>query len=313
MSPRVARSLLVAVFVAVFVAGFVGTPLAHAEAPVPVRPVTKPVAAPVAKAAPTRAVEAIIADTLKAMGGAEALGKHRSLRTKMTITFQGLGISGTAEHLGAAGDRALTITNIPGVASTREGTDGSRSWSQDPINGLRILSGVEAEQSRIEAAWNGELRMKELFPKIEAANEVGSDGASLECLILTPKIGPPLTRCFDAKTHLMVSERGVRAGPQGDTPFVARAKDWRPVGDLKMPFQTEMQVGPLSFVGTVTSTELDGVLDAAVFAVPEPSTPGGAGGSGGRADSKAKAIKKARPAMPKADPPAKAGAAPSDK
>jgi hypothetical protein len=198
----------------------------------------------------------------------------------MSIVFQGLGISGTAEHYGAAGDKALTITAIPNVASTREGSDGSQSWSQDPINGLRILTGVEAEQARLEAAWNSELRMRELFPKIEARNDVGDDGARLECLVMTPKLGPEMTECFDAGTHLLVSQRGVRSGPQGDTPFVARMKDWRRVADLRVPFVTEMQVGPLAFVGTVTSAELDVPVEAALFAVPDTSGGHGVDGNG---------------------------------
>jgi len=303
MNLPVARSAALTLAVTALLVGLAGPRPARGEP-------AKAATAPAAKPGPARSVDAIIADTIKAMGGAEALRKHHSLRSKMTITFQGLGITGTAEHLVAEGDRALTITNIPGVASTREGTDGTRSWSQDPINGLRILTDVEAEQARIEAAWNGELRMKELFPKIEASNEVGTDGAPLECLLLTPKMGPPLTRCYDAKTHLAVIERGVRAGPQGNTPFVAHVMDWRPVGDMKMPFQTAMQVGPLSFLGTVTSTELDGPVDATAFAVPEPPATSGAGGASGKAKGKEKksSVKDAKPKTDGASKtPAKAG------
>ena len=237
-------------------------------------------AKPTPKLPPPRAVDDILKDVVAALGGADALGRHRSLHTKMSIVFQGLGISGTAEHYGAAGDKALTITAIPNVASTREGSDGSQSWSQDPINGLRILTGVEAEQARVEAAWNSELRMRELFPKIEARSDVGDDGARLECLVMTPKLGPEMTECFDAGTHLLVSQRGVRSGPQGDTPFVARMKDWRRVADMKVPFVTEMQVGPLAFVGTVTSAELDVPVEAALFALPDTASGNGVDGNG---------------------------------
>jgi hypothetical protein len=257
---------------------------------------------------PARAVDAILADVVAAVGGAAALGRHRSLHTKMEITFRGLGITGNAEHYAAVGDKALTVTLIPNLASTREGSDGTRFWSEDPINGLRILDGIEAEQARIEVAWNGELRMKELFSKIEARNELGEDGARLECLILTPRTGPPMTNCFDARTHLMVVQRGVRSGPQGDMPVTARLSDWRQVGDVKMAYATEMQVGPLAFSGRVTSIEMDVPLDASLFAVPRVSKPAatrkadradapadgadGAGGGKGKARAPKKATKR---------------------
>jgi hypothetical protein len=222
-----------------------------------------------------RSVDAILTDMVAAVGGAAALAKHRSLHTKMEITFKGLGITGTAEHYGAVGDKALTITEIPNLASTREGSDGTHFWSQDPINGLRVLSGVEAEQARVEATWNAELRMKSLFQKVEAHNDRGGDGTLLECLTLTPKLGPPLINCFDAQTHLMTLQKGVRSGPQGDMPFTARLSDWRAVGDVKMAYATDMQVGPLAFIGRVTSVEVDGPTPASLFAMPTGASKAG--------------------------------------
>ena len=270
-SPTGRQALYVAVaLVAMAAAG----PLRAAEPPAPAtKPAVtaKPAVAPkvAAPLPPARPVDDIIRDVVAALGGASALTKHHSEHTKMTIAFQGLGITGTAEHWGATGDKALTTTEIPNVASTREGTDGGKSWSQDPINGLRVLTGVEAEQAKLEAAWGQELRFKELFPKIEVKNDVADDGTHLECLILTPKLSPAMTNCFDARTHLLVSQRGVRSGPQGDTPFLARMKDWRPVAGVQVPFATEMQVGPLSFVGTITLAEFDVPIDATQFAVPD--------------------------------------------
>ncbi|MEO5767020.1 MAG: hypothetical protein ABIS92_01590 [Polyangia bacterium] len=234
-----------------------------------------------------RSVDAILTDVVAAVGGAAALGKHRSLHTKMEITFKGLGITGTAEHYGAVGDKALTITEIPNLASTREGSDGTHHWSEDPINGLRLLMGVEAEQARVEAAWNAELRMKSLFQKVEANNDRADDGTLLECLTLTPKLGPLLINCFDAQTHLMTLQKGVRSGPQGDMPFTARLSDWRAVGDVKMAYATDMQVGPLAFMGRVTSIEVDVPTPATLFAMP-------AGGSKARKQTSKQTSKPAK-------------------
>lgn len=286
-SPRAPLSILFPM--AFVIASAVGGRAGGAEPAAPA-PATKPgsPARPAAALPPARPIDDIIRDVVAALGGAQAMMKHHSQHTKMTIAFQGLGITGSAEHWGAVGDKALTTTEIPNVASTREGTDGTKSWSQDPINGLRVLTGVEAEQAHLEAAWGQELRLKELFPKIEAKNDVTDDGTRVECLILTPKLSPPMTDCFDARTHLLVSQRGVRSGPQGDTPFVARMKDWRPVAGIQVPYATEMQVGPLSFVGTVTLAEFDVPIDPSQFAVPDSAADKGA------AKGKAKAARPAK-------------------
>lgn len=261
------------------------TPPPARPAPAPtvaVPPAAKPAAAAPAVAPapppPARAPEAIIADMIAAVGGRAALERHTSLHTRMEITFKGLGITGISEHWAASGDRVLTTTTIPNVAASREGSDGKVFWSEDQINGLRLLEGAEAEQARVEAAWNAELRMQELFAKIEAKNEAtngpGEGSGYLECLVLTPKSGRPLTNCFDPRTHLMVLQKGVRSGPQGEMPYLARTSDWRPVGDVKVAFGTEIQVGPLAFTGKVLSAELDVPTAAAMFAVPSATNPG---------------------------------------
>ena len=236
---------------------------------------------------PARPVAAVLDDSVAAVGGEAALRRHHSVHTKMEITFKGLGITGTAEHYAAEGDKALTITEIPNLASTREGSDGKRFWSEDPINGLRILEGAEAEQARIEVTWNAELHTRELFKKIESSTERGDDGALLECLTLTPKLGAALVNCFDARTHLMAIQRGVRSSPQGDMPFTARLSDWRKVGDVKLAYATDMQVGPLAFIGRVATVEMDVPTTASLFAVPSStrsarSTKAGKPGKGAR-------------------------------
>ncbi len=244
-----------------------GPPSAVAVAPVAVPAVAAP-----PLAAPARSVDDILADAVQALGGAVSLARHTSSRTRMEITFRGLGMSGTVEHVAAVGDRVLTITTLAGLASSREGCDGRRCWAEDPINGLRVLSGPEAEQSLIEAAWNGELRWRALFPRIEARNERDEGGALLECLIMTPAQGGTWTNCYDRATHLLTVQRLVHAGPQGDVPFTSRVSDWRRVEDMLVPYALEMQAGPLAFTGRVTSVELDRPVDARAFQVPTRPT-----------------------------------------
>jgi hypothetical protein len=299
---------------------------APAPSPAPATATTKPGATPPAKPAttppaaplpPPRAADAVIADLIDAIGGAAALQRHTSLHTKMEITFKGLGITGTAEHWAASGDRALTTTTIPNVATSREGSDGKRLWSEDQINGLRILEGAEEEQARIDATWNLELRLKDRYPKIEVRNEAGENGQHLECLVLTPKLAPPKTTCLDAKTHLMVVERGVRSGPQGEMPYTARTSDWRSVGDAKIAYATEMQVGPMAFSGRVLAAELDLPVDPTMFALPAKGGP--APGAGAKEPKKPKEPKekqetkekaKGKPAAAAADADTNRGAAP---
>ena len=138
---------------------------------------------------------------------------HKTAHIKLTISLQGMGMGGPAEHFQTNANRSLTLTTLPGVGAIREGSNGKVLWAQDPINGLRVLEGAEAEQARIEAAWNTDLQAHELFPKIETAID---SPAGLECLTMTPKVGrrnPQLLRRPD--TPSSITRRNARNRPRG--------------------------------------------------------------------------------------------------
>jgi zinc protease len=234
--------------------------------------------APLAK--PPRTAADVVADVAKALGSDAAWKAHKNVRMKLDMTFQGMGISGSGERFATKDDKALVVTDLPGMGTIREGSNGKIMWSQDPINGARQLTGAEAEQARIEAVWNAELRTSELYKSVELAQ---SAPPGQECLVMTPSLAPAVTNCYDAKTHLQVSQKGTRSTPQGDTPFSSTLKDWREVSGLKMPFSVDTQAGPITFTAKMSDVRFDQPMDEKMF---EP--PGGlaAGDEGGKAKGK---------------------------
>jgi hypothetical protein len=217
-----------------------------------------------------RTPDAILADAVAATGGVAGWAAHKTAHVKLTISLQGMGMGGPAEHFQTNANRSLTLTTLPGVGAIREGSNGKVLWAQDPINGLRLLDGAEAEQARIEAAWNADLQAHELFPKIETAID---SPAGLECLMMTPKVGPPIRSCYDAQTHLQASQEGMRATAQGDVPFHSSVKDWRPVGGVKIPFDSVTQAGPITVVTTINEVVFDEPMDDKMFEPPAPGAP----------------------------------------
>ncbi len=238
-----------------------------------------------------RAVEAILADVVTAMGGEAAWKSHSTMVEKIELTIAGLGMNGTGERTSTKDDKSLLTTQLPGIGTSRQGSNGKVLWSEDPINGLRVLAGAEAEAARVESAWAPELHFATMFKKIAATNATGPGGVALECLLLTPHEGSPITNCYDAKTHLQVLQKGTHPTPQGDTPFTSTVKDWHDVGGLKMPFAVETTTGPITFSLHITDCKLDVPVDDKLFDPP----------AGASAKSKAK-----KPAKVKAAAKAKA-------
>ena len=197
---------------------------------------------------PPRSADAIIADAVKATGGDAPWKSHRSMETTTIIEYAKMGITGTRIQTITSRNKSLATTNIPNVGEVREGTNGRVIWSEDPVNGLRLLNGAEAAQFQLESTWNLERNLKTLFSKIAVKADTDG-GRALECLELTPSIGQPLTTCYDAETHLQVSQKGIAATPQSDVPFTSRIKSWKELGGLKLPELVEMTTGPIEFSG----------------------------------------------------------------
>ena len=235
---------------------------ASARAPQPASPAA---AAPVAGG--LRSPDAILADSIAATGGAPAWNAHRTVHLKVTVTLQGMAMGGPAEHFQTNANKSLTVSTLPGVGEIREGSNGRVFWAQDPINGLRLLQGAEAEQSRIEAAWNSDLEAHALFSKVETAAD---SPAGQECLLMTPRLGPPIRACYDQQTHLQISQEGTRSTAQGDVPFRSTVSDWRSVGGLKIPYSTETKAGPVTILTTVNQVAFDEPMPDQIFEPPAP-------------------------------------------
>ncbi|HEY4395415.1 MAG TPA: hypothetical protein VGP64_15195 [Polyangia bacterium] len=243
-----------------------GLPLASGCASHPA-PAAATAAAPVAPAV-SRPADAILADSIRAMGGAAAWTAHKTIHVKMNLAFQGMGMSGPVDHYQTSADKSLTVSTFPGIGIVREGSNGKVFWAQDPFNGIRQLEGAEAEQARIEDAWNSDLEARALYAKIETAPD---PPAGLECLSMTPRTGDPIRSCYDRQTHLQVSQEGIHATPQGNVPFKVTMDDWRNIGGIKMPYTTEMHAGPVVIVTTVNEVAFDEPMDDKMFEPPSPN------------------------------------------
>jgi hypothetical protein len=82
-----------------------------------------------------------------------------------------------------------------------------------------------------------------------------------------------------------VLQKGTKATPQGETPFISTLKDWREVGGVKMAFAVDTQAGPITFTGRITDVKFDVALDDRMFDPPSASG-GAAPATGGKASGR---------------------------
>jgi hypothetical protein len=214
-----------------------------------------------------RSAEAILADYVNAIGGAKAWQRHTSLRTKRTVTAPAMKIEGTEERWNTIGNKYLSVTTMEGLGGPlRQGSDGKVFWSEDPINGKRLQEGVEREQARLLATWNAELNLAKIYKKMApVAPPSGAPQTPLECLEMTPELGPALTFCFDSGTHLPAYMAGRQSSPQGDIPFETWLSEYKTYDGVKIATFERSKAGPAAFEGRLTEVKFDETFAPSLF------------------------------------------------
>ena len=70
-----------------------------------------------------------------------------------------------------------------------------------------------------------------------------------------------------------MSQSGIARKPAGRIPFRATISDWRDVGGVKIPFESNTQLGPITLVDRIKSVTFDEPMDDKMFDPPQPNGP----------------------------------------
>jgi hypothetical protein len=200
----------------------------------PPPPPAPPQGGPDAPAQPT--VDQILDRYVQAVGSPEAFGKLKTRVRKGKFEIVGAPVKGEAEDYAKAPNMRVTITRLPGLGLIEEGYDGKVGWTRDPNNGLRERSGSELAAAVLDAEFNREVRIKQLYQKLAAGGVVKVNGRDAYLIVATPAGSQPEKLYFDKQTGLLVRMDVVRESPQGAVPFAVYFDDYREVDKVKLPF-----------------------------------------------------------------------------
>lgn len=226
---------------------------------------------PVVNPLELRDARRILADYAAAIGDERAWRKHKSIRVKREVSVKSMNFRTVEETRLVRGGKLASVSSAPGLGTSRRGSDGRTAWSDDPIFGLRVLTGAEAEEVCLAATWNAEWRLAELYDPVRAVPPPADapDPRSLECVELGKREGKATTTCFDRRTHLRIWEKGVQASQGGDIPYVTRFSDWRLVGGVRVWHHEEVTVGPVTMQCQLVAVVFDEPAPARLFQVPK--------------------------------------------
>jgi len=216
-------------------------------------------------------VDQILEKYTEAIGGRAACEKVTTREMKGTVEIPDDNASGTAQVYAAAPERfrlTMTIPEYGGVIETV--VDGENGWQKNPDSGVHAMSRTDLAIARRDHHFYRELRLKELFPKMEAAPAAKVEGHAANVIVATPASGPAETLYFDADTGLLLKRDFERITLEdGIVQYEMFYRDYRDVDGLKMPFTIEQRSPDSTMIFKFTEIKNNATLADAAFAKPE--------------------------------------------
>ncbi|HLJ50101.1 MAG TPA: c-type cytochrome [Bryobacteraceae bacterium] len=197
----------------------------------PVHP-TAPAAAPATSASTT--ADDIIANYLKAIGGADAVQKvtTRVMNGKILAN----GSESPIEVITKAPNKRITITHM-GNGESYTAFDGTGGWMGNSGRPAREMSSAESGAAGIDAEFALALHVKELFPQLRRGRPEDIAGTECETLFGSGPGRPAVRLFFDKNTGLLMRMVRYAETPVGRMPTQIDYADYREVEGVKIPFR----------------------------------------------------------------------------
>jgi hypothetical protein len=211
----------------------------------------------------------------KGSGGKEAWAKLKTMVLTGTIDIASIGMTGTVEIYAKSPNKVLRVISLAnGQFVQKQAFDGQAGWKSDPQSGLKPLEGSELEETKLEAVFDSDVRLKELHPdmKVTGRTKVGDRDAYT---VLTHEPGgKTVTMFLDAQTGLRIAEDS--EGPN-ETGGIEKAsvffEDYRTTCGVQAPYRLRITTAAVSFVMTLQDVQCNVPVDNAKFAMPSADAP----------------------------------------
>ncbi len=210
----------------------------------------------------------ILAKFVKALGGEKALRRHTSSHTTGEFSIPSQGMIGVLEIYTKAPNRALTVVEIEGFGTAKEGYNGKTAWSMDPANGPQIFEGAVLEFRRIDSDFFGPLNYQKNFESIRVVDRSTFEDELCYKVEMVDKADYTRTLYFSVETALLQGAEFTIPMPMGDIPAKSVTGKYKDFGGILTPVKSTITIMGMDQVITIQEVEYDTVEDT-VFDLPQ--------------------------------------------
>jgi zinc protease len=221
-----------------------------------------------ADATATPTLDQIIDKYVRAVGGKEALGKLSTRVRKGEAEIVGVQGKGEIEEYTKAPNKLMAKLTLPALGLLQYGYDGKTGWRRDPRAGIVDITGSELSYTAFDSTFNRELRLKELYPKLELRGVEKVNGRDAYLVTGTPAGLNPEKLYFDTQSGFLVRLDTARESSAGHRLTEIYLDDYRKVDGVYVPFAERHKSTGLVFIFTFTSVKHNLPLEDSAFVKP---------------------------------------------
>jgi hypothetical protein len=214
-------------------------------------------------------VDQILNRYVQALGGKAAIERLTSMAMTGTIEVQSAGLKGKTEMIANVPNKYLLKIEIDGIGAFTQGFDGTTGWAQDPMNGLRDISGLELAQLKREADLHREVHLKDVYTKLLVKGKEKVGASDTYVVEGTLPEGGTEKLYFDAQGGLLLRTDSVSRSPQGEIPVEAYIEEYKEVNGVKMPVALRQVTSVLTSSIKFTDIKFNVEVDQSRFNKPK--------------------------------------------
>ncbi len=214
------------------------------------------------------AAQELVNRFVSAIGGADAFRRHTSMRLTGAVEVPAMALRMELDVRQKQPNLLSMTMTLPGLGEVRSGFDGTVGWIIDPMQGARIMEGVELAQASDQAAWDAVLRSPTLVREMRTVELTQMGGQPCYRVHVIWRSGRESHDCYSSDTGLLVGSQYEQHSPMGSTRVETLISEYKEFGGVKFATRVTQNAEGQQFVVTVDNVEFGNVSDSDV-APPE--------------------------------------------
>jgi hypothetical protein len=205
----------------------------------------------------------LLAKSVAAMGGADAVNAVRSVHAKGTFEMPAQNISGTVDVMQARPSLMRLTIDIQGIGLADNGCDGKIAWNVDPMNGPSLLTGKALAESKAESMFDGQLFGADYVKEATTLEKTKFGERPAYKIKLVTTFDTERTLYLDAESYFIIGTEAVSESPMGPMPTTTSSGDYKKFGALMQPTTIVQTAMGFDQIIRITSYEYNTVAPAA--------------------------------------------------